>query len=400
MLHILRRLLCLLLCLLMPMTALAETMPSAEDLLAAAFRRYSTMGACVAVFENGEVTYTYTYGTRTNGGEPVTEDTLFQVGSISKMVANMGLLQLMEAKSIPLDAEIGSVLGYEVRHPVYKSLPVTLRQLMTHTAALRDSHLYNNALSGDGEPLEKLLTRQRNFTFFSGYKPGHRRQYSNFGGGLIGSLIEKLSAQTLDDYMQEHVFAPLDITAAFQPSRFAEDAPFADLYHMPKKKLAKRLSDDVTCVETPDPERHYFLTAGKLVISAPDLCKLLIALCDGGVCGNTRLLKESTVEEMLTVQNHRGSVSCKSGHGLFVNIIENDQVEGRTLYGHGGKAHGMLCAAYFDPTDRTGVVMLTNGCKNESMHNNVGMLGRQILSICYEHIIDPTHETEDPFAVE
>jgi len=392
-----KRLLCLLLCLLISLPASAE---SVEDRLAAAFRRYSTMGASVAVFENGRITYTYTYGTRTNGGEKITPDTLFQVGSISKMTACIGLMQLMEKNGIPLDAEIGTVLGYEVKHPRYPSSPVTLRQLMTHTASLRDSHLYNNALAGDGLPLQNLLAKQRNFTFFSGYRPGTRRVYSNFGGGIIGSLIEALSGKTLDDYMQENVFGPLDINAAFQPSRFEANAPFADMYHMPQKKLAKRLVDDPISITEPEPEQNYFLTAGKLIISAPDLCKLLIALCDGGVCGNVRLLKESTVAEMLTPQNHRGSVNCQSGHGLFVNIITDDQVEGRTLYGHGGKAHGMLCAAYFDPSDRTGVVMLTNGCQNNSMHNGVGMLGRQVLSICYEHIIEPNHRTEDPFAVE
>lgn len=74
-------------------------------------------------------------------------------------------------------------------------------------------------------------------------------------------------------------------------------------------------------------------------------------------------------------------------------------MDGRLLYGHGGKANGMLCAAYFDPTDRTGVVMLTNGCQNRSAYNGVGMLGRQILSLCYEQLIDPTHEAEDPFEV-
>ena len=103
---------------------------------------------------------------------------------------------------------------------------------------------------------------------------------------------------------------------------------------------------------------------------------------------------------MTTRQDYRGSVYCQTGHGLFMNIITNDQVEGRTMYGHGGRAHGMLCAAYFDPTDRTGVVMLTNGCQSESMHNGVGMLGRRILTLCYEQIINPTHQREDPFAVE
>jgi len=391
------RLLCVLLALALPASAAIQT---PQERLDAAFRKYSTLGACVAVFENGEITFTHTYGVRAIGGEKVTEDTLFQVGSISKMIANIGLLQLMEAKNIPLDAELGDVLGYAVRHPQFPSVPVTLRQLMSHTASLRDTRMYDNGLNGNGFTLQNLLTKQSEYTFYSAYEPGKRREYSNFGGGIIGSVIEQLSGETLDDYMHANVFAPMGINAAFQPARFAADAPFADMFRMPDRYLAKRLSDDKTLVTSPDPDRHYGFTAGKLILSAPDLCRLLIALCDGGVYKNTRILKESTVSEMLTRQDHRGSVACESGNGLFVNIITDHQVQGRTLYGHGGKANGMLCAAYFDPTDRTGVVMLTNGCQNQSMHNGVGMLGRVILSLCYEHVIEPTHETVDPFAVE
>ena len=391
------RLLCLLLALSVSASAQSLTV---QERLNAAFRKYSTLGASVAVFENGKITFTHTYGVRAIGGEKVTEDTLFQVGSISKMIANIGLLQLMEAKKIPLDAEIGDVLGYPVRHPQYPSVPVTLRQLMTHTASLRDTRMYDSSVDGDGYTLKNLLTKQNDYTFYSAYEPGTRREYSNFGGGMIGSLIEKLSQQTLDDYMQQNLFDPMGVSAAFQPARFEQGAPFADMFHMPDRYLAKRLSDDKKLVTGPDPDRHFYLTAGKLIISAPDLCRLLIALCDGGVYQNTRILKESMVAEILTPQNHRGSVACKSENGLFMNIITDHQVQGRTLYGHGGKANGMLCAAYFDPTDRTGVVMLTNGCQNKSMHNGVGMLGRVVLTLCYEHIIEPTHETIDPFAVE
>jgi len=391
------RLLCVLLALALPASAAIQT---PQERLDAAFRKYSTLGACVAVFENGEITFTHTYGVRAIGGEKVTEDTLFQVGSISKMIANIGLLQLMEAKNIPLDAELGDVLGYAVRHPQFPSVPVTLRQLMSHTASLRDTRMYDNGLNGNGFTLQNLLTKQSEYTFYSAYEPGKRREYSNFGGGIIGSVIEQLSGETLDDYMHANVFAPMGINAAFQPARFAADAPFADMFRMPDRYLAKRLSDDKTLVTSPDPDRHYGFTAGKLILSAPDLCRLLIALCDDGYYQQTPLLSARAVGDITTRQDFIGSVQCETGHGLFMNIIKDDQVEGRTLYGHGGKAYGMICAAYFDPADRTGVVMLTNGCEDDSVHNGVGMLGRVIMRICYNRIVNPTHETENPFAVE
>jgi len=370
-----------------------------EDELAAVFRRYSTLGASVAVIQNGEITYTYTYGKQRIGGDAVTEDTLFQVGSISKMIANIGLMQLLDEHEIALDDEIGDVLGYPVRHPAYPNTPVTLRQLMTHTAALRDSGDYQHALNGQPRPLSDLFGKRAQWTFDEETEPGMLRAYSNFGGGLIGSLIEKLSGQTLDAYMQQNVFEPLGITAAYQAGLLPEELPAADMYRMPDKQLAKRLREDLSVLTQPDAQTHYWLTAGKLIISAPDLAKLLIVLCDGGECGGTQLLRYQTVKEMTTRQDHRGSVACESGHGLFMNIITNDQVEGRTMYGHGGKAYGMLCAAYFDPTDRTGVVMLTNGCKNNSVHNGVGMLGRAVMRVCYDDLIIPAQQAVDPFEV-
>ena len=379
----------LLVCLALPCTGAAEPVGEQLDRV---FEEYSTLGASVAVFQNGRVTYTYTCGQIRPDGPEVTADTAFQVGSISKMVACIGLLQLMDDKGVSLDDELGDVLGYEVRNPYYPEVPVTLRQLMTHTASLRDASDYDDALEGEGLPLETLLV-ERARAVFSRSEPGHERVYSNFGGGLIGPLIEALSGMALDDYMAQNVFEPLGVTAAYQASRLVGKVPLADMYLMPEGRLAKRPGDDASALE------DYCFTAGKLVISAQDLCKILIALCDGGVCGDARILKESQVAEMTARQDHIGSVFCDSGNGLFLNVITDAEVPGRTLLGHGGKAYGMLCAAYFDPTDRTGVVMLTNGCDNRSDRNGIGVLGREILTLCYQEIIDPLHQVEDPFEV-
>lgn len=354
----------------------------------------------MAVFQNGEITNVITYGQKRIGGEDITADTAFQVGSISKMVANIGLLLLLDEQGIPLDAEIGDILGYPVRNPAYPDEPVTLRQLMTHTASLRDGADYQSAIAGRVTPLSTVLGARARRHFYAACKPGAKRMYSNFGGGLIGVLIEKLSGQTLDDYLQEHLFAPLGVTAAYQAALLPPDVPTADLFRMPEKRIAKTLRDDTACVTVPDPESHYYLTAGKLILSAPDLAKILITLCDGGEYQGESILPSSIVREMTTVQDHIGSVQCDSGSSLFLNILTDTQVEGRTLYGHGGKAYGMICAAYFDPTDRTGVVLLTNGCNDDRMHNGVGMIGRSVLTLCYEHLIDPVLAARDPFEVQ
>lgn len=363
--------------------------------------RYATLGASIAVIQNGEITFTHVYGLRQKDGAPVTPDTAFQVGSISKMVAGMGVMALVEEGLITLDQDLGKALGFSLRNPQYPDTPVTLRQVMSHTAGLRDSSLYQEALLGKGQPLPQLFSGEGlGHAFLRDFEPGTRQQYSNFGGGLAGALIRALTGQALDDALRERLFAPLGITAGYRASSLPRELPLADLYAMPGRRLLKALQPGPGAGTDSGFREDYCFTAGKLIISAPDLAKLLIALCDGGMYRDVRVLRESTVAEMLTPQNHRGSVDCESGRGLYLNILTDRLVQGRTLYGHGGRAYGMLCAAYFDPTDRTGVVMLTNGCNNREGYGEVGMLSRAVTRLCYGALLDPVHVPRDPFLVE
>ena len=89
------------------------------------------------------------------------------------------------------------------------------------------------------------------------------------------------------------------------------------------------------------------------------------------------------VEAMRQLQNNIGSVRCESDRGLNLNIITDEIVPGRTMYGHQGKAYGMIAAAYGDPQDQTGVVMITNGC-DDSTFNSVARIVRALMTEIYE----------------
>lgn len=396
----------LLICLLLPASSMACPCGGADEhrirqtAMNEIFERYRTLGACVVILQNGEVEDVFCYGQRDPGGEDITPNTLFRVASISKMITAIGVLQLWEQGLVTMDGDLSDIFGFSVRSPYAPSLPVTLRQVMSHTAGLRDSGHYTLALRGKTSALRDLFAGDSaRYLFYSSVTPGSKSVYSNFGGGLLGCLIECISGQTLDSYMREHVFSPLGLTAAYSAALLPADAALANLYIMPQKWLSQKLSEDAPPSQTPDFERDYDLSAGKLIISAPDLAKLLIALCDGGIYHNVRILSESAVKEQQTPQNNLGSVSCQSGRGLCMNILTDEQVQGRTLYGHGGKASGMLCAAYFDPADRSGVVMLTNGCNNRPMRNGVGLLGREILQLGYDRFFGDSYCAESPFLV-
>lgn len=378
----------------------AEEAAALDETLNRDFTKYSAMGACVILFENGEVSYVYTTGVQKLGGDPITPGCGFRVGSISKMVSCIGLMKLVEEGKCSLDDDLSDLLGFPVRNPDYPETPITLRQLLTHTAGFAEPFLYTKATRGEALPLPRAFSGgQLETAFLPGARPGHMREYSNFGGGMLGVIIERLSGEDLDAYMRRILFDPLDIDAAYQTGLMPKDVPLCNIYHMPGKTLGRELSHDEPVDTTTDPYLHYNRTAGSLTITPEGLAKIMIMLCEGGIYGDVRILKASSVKEMCTLQNYRGSVQCDSGQGLFMNIITDYQVEGRTLYGHGGKAYGMLCAAYFDPLDRTGVIMLTNGCNNNSMYYGVGMAGRVVLSHVYDALEMSGYEAVSPYTI-
>ncbi|NLI21010.1 MAG: beta-lactamase family protein [Clostridiales bacterium] len=379
----------------------ADAALNTDGKLAAAFKRYQTLGAVVCVIENGRISHTYCYGSLDRKGTPITADTLFRVGSISKMVTAMGILKLAEEGRVTLDGDLSDWLGFPVRNARYPATPLTLRQLMSHTTGLRDNGHYTLALRGQAAPLATLFGGSANkYLFVDGAEAGTVAQYTNFGGGILGSVLESVTGQTVDAYLKETIFDPLGVTAAYQTALLPETAVVSDQYDMPSRVLSAKVRDGAPAALVPDPQADYTLTAGKLTISAPGLAKIVIALCDGGIADGVRVLRESSVAAMREPQNGIGSVSCQSGWGLCLNILPDTPTAGRTIYGHGGKSGGMLCAAYFDPNDRTGVVMLTNGCDNRPVRNGVGMLSLAVIRLCYAGLIDGRHVTEDPWLVD
>ena len=373
-----------------------------DKILTRDFKAYSTLGGCVVLIENGEITYTFSYGMRTLGGDPITPETAFRVGSISKMVSAVGLMKLVEEGKAHLDDDLSDLLGFSIRSPYAPDVPITLRQLMTHTAGLGDPFLYTRATRFDAVPLPRLFDEDQLLnTFLEKAVPGKVCEYSNLGGGIMGSIIEQLSGEELDSYMRRILFDPLGIdAAAYQTALIPEDVPMCNIYRMPEKELGRELSREEPCDTSYAPMLHYNRTAGSLTITPMGLAKILLMLCEGGIYEDQRILNNSTVREMCTLQDFRGTVQCETGRGLFMNIITDYQVEGRTLYGHGGKAYGMLCAAYFDPEDRTGIVMLTNGCLADSMYHGVGKLGRFVLTHVYDALEASGYEAESPYLVE
>ncbi len=393
-----RRIVALLLALLLPTSALAATYcecPDAathaarEEAIVRQLQAYRAVGASVALVKDGRIIDMFHYG-RADKEEkiPVDGDTYFRIGSITKMVTAVGVLQLVEDGTLALDADLSDYFDFTVRNPRFPDVPVTLRQIMTHTASLLDTYHYNRATNPPNIEIVALRhVLDGNFTAknFSNFTPGTKVDYSNFGGGIMGSLVEQVTGYTIDEYMQWKVFHRIGVEGGYHTPCLPYGARIANIYSAGSGSLKLDMMDSEDEHMDPAPDYNYVHTAGALCMTAEGLAKVIIALAgDGSVDGN-RLLNPETVQEMRTRQNNRGSVTCDSDRGIHLNIIEDRIVKGRTLYGHQGKAYGMICAAYFDPTDGTGVVLLTNGC-DDSTVNSVARIARGVIVAAYEYL--------------
>ena len=336
-------------------TALAESL---DDTLARVFPRYGAIGAVVVVAKDGEIVYHYDYGLANKTHKtPITPTTYFRAASVTKLVSALRVMQLVEEGLIDLDAPIGDYLGFEVLNTRHQSEPITLRHLMTHTSAIRDSGGFSSNL-----PLDKFLdaSLKHNGNWYD-RAPGSKYQYSNFGAGLMGSVMEAVTGKNVNDAVHEGVFDPLGIDAAYHISLLGNFDDAATMYQDTgtlKKSPAAYLRESWD--PSVDPNRHYGLTYGSLWIRGDDLCKLGIMLCEGGTVDGVQLLQPETIEQMMACQEGLGGVTVDSPYGLSMHRVST-LIDDRMVYGHQGRSNGSLCNLYFEPQSHFVFALITNG---------------------------------------
>ncbi|MDR0898460.1 MAG: beta-lactamase family protein [Oscillospiraceae bacterium] len=303
---------------------------------------YAPVGWIGALHRPGEEPRFLWGGQAVVGEKPVEKDTIFRVASISKMFGAAAALRLVKRGKLSLDDPASEVLGFDT------TKPITLRQLITHTAALDDTALYDEVLGQPDAPtLEDLLK----MSYFH-YAPGTRGKYSNLGAGVVGMLVEAASGQFFDDFIRQEFFTPYGIDASFHPQRIVNKERMANCYEVPPGRLAYCAAEIAALPldATPNPQRNYYIPAGKLMISAPDLLTAI-----------EHLLKEDA--DMFVSQNRIGSVTCDAGRGLGAAVADGLFAPNRVFWGHQGNAYGALCEAWIEPSTGTAAVFLTNGVR-------------------------------------
>jgi CubicO group peptidase (beta-lactamase class C family) len=235
-------------------------------------------GAEVAIVKDGTVVTERGYGfSDVEKRMPVDPKlTLFRPGSVSKLITWTAVMQQVEAGKIDLDADINEYLDFKITGLGGK--PITMRDLMQHTAGFEEHAKGVISAKNDLPTFEEMLKTSVPARIFA---PGSTPAYSNYGASLAGYIVERVSGETFDGYLEKHIFEPLDM----KHSSFRQPLPAALEPFM--SKGYRVASGEAQPFEYVGPR-----PAGSMSASADDMAHFMIAhLQDGEYDGNRILSK-------------------------------------------------------------------------------------------------------------
>ncbi|KZV14882.1 penicillin-binding protein [Dorcoceras hygrometricum] len=283
-----------------------------------ALRRNDIAGGVVAVVKDGQLLFARGYGYADLAARtPVSANgTLFRPGSTSKLFTWTAVMQLVEQGKLELDRDVNAYLDFRI--PPYQGKPVTLRELMTHTPGFED--VTRDLMPATPEQLD-LGHYLKTHLPVRIFPPGELVAYSNYGCGLAGYIVQRVSGQPYAQYVEQHILKPLGM----DHSSFGQPLPPALAPLMSKGYL--RASDGKPQpFELVDPA-----PAGALSTTATDMAKFMIAQLQDGRYGDAEILKPATVQLMHSPQY----APAPGMPGFDLGFYQEDR-NGLRIIGHAG----------------------------------------------------------------
>ena len=292
-------------------------------------------GLAYAVVADGEITEVGARGVVKIGGDTeVTPDTPFVIGSISKSITALAVMQLVEAGEVDLDAEVSQYLDGFAGRPAGA---ITVRQLLSHTSGfstLQGNASHTDATSGK-DALERSVDGLAEVT--PAYGPGERWEYSNTNYQILGRLIEVVSGQEYQAYVAANILEPIGMVNSFVADGEIHESMATG--HTPwfgtKRPGAENTTDRATAPQ------------GGIIATAGDLALYMQTMMNG----QDDVLTAAGKAQMMRPAS---AASPFYGFGWYLD-------EGNGSVWHSGSTPGFETLATMVPTEKKAVVVLVNG---------------------------------------
>lgn len=275
-------------------------------------------GAVVLVVKDGKILFSKGYGySDVDKKTPIYPDrTLFRVASISKLFTWTSVMQLVEAGKLNLDGDVNTYLDFKI--PPAFGRPITLRNLMTHTPGFEET--VKNSSPNDPHQLKPLAEYLKAELPHRIYPPGTVPAYSNYGAALAGYIVQRVSGQSFEDYVDEHIFKALGMTHA--------------TYRQPLPETLKPLMSTGYNLASQRAKPFELIQdepAGSLSVSAEDIAHFMIAHLQNGQFQGAQILRPETARLM----HSRQFVNVPDMNAMALGFYEESR-NGHRIIGHGG----------------------------------------------------------------
>jgi CubicO group peptidase (beta-lactamase class C family) len=301
-------------------------------------------GAVVSVVKDGKIVFARGYGYADVARHtPVTVDaTLFRIGSVSKTFTWTAVMQLVEQGKIDLDRDVNAYIDFKV--PATFGKPVTMQNLMTHTAGFEEA-IKDLMVPSDLRPMKEWLPSHLPRQI---YPPGTTPAYSNYGATLAGYIVERVSGQSFDAYIEKNILGPLNLTR----TTFAQPLPL---------ELAPLMSKGYRVASQPPKPFELVQTqpAGSVSATAENMSRYMIAYLDDGGSGVPQLMKPETKHLMFS----RAFGTAPELNGMAHGFYEESH-NGHRIVGHGGDTQWFHSDMHLMPDDHVGFFVSYNSVGN------------------------------------
>ena len=321
------------------------------------------VGLCVVYVRDNEVAYKKQWGlkrieseeimpdgTVKRSGPAMDDEVMMRCASISKTFTATGLMQLVEKGDLDLRMDIGEILGKPIRNPKFPDTVITLEMLMSHTSSINESGGYND------------------------YEPGKCYQYCDYNYTLGGMILEKVSGERFDEYVRRHILLPLGICGGFNVDSLDREK-LASLYQWNGERYECRDEDAYAARGEKlegyrmGEDTYLFSPASGMKISAADLTKYMLMHMNHGITvDSVRILGDAISRDMQTPRSYEGDEHFGLG------LLETEMFSpGTVLTGHSAGAYGMRGVMYFNPKEKYGFIVMSNGA-HDSQNEDENMV--------------------------
>jgi CubicO group peptidase (beta-lactamase class C family) len=316
--------------------------------------RWPAVGLAVGIVRDGRPESVHAHGLADIAANtPVTDDTVFRIGSITKTFTAVAVMQLWEQGLVDLDAPANDYLrAYRLvpARPEWRA--ATVRHLLTHTAGVPEwvhpLHMIRSGWFGETYALDERLPSLGEF-YHGGLRlavePGTIWAYTDHGFATLGQIVEDVTRQPLHAYLREHIFQPLGMASTDLLRSERVRGRLAQGYTL-RAKGAKAVT-----------ERQGVTAAAGSIYSTPrDMARYVAALLGGGAGEHGSILKPETVQLMFQPHYQPDPRIPGMGLGFF-----RADVGGHGAVEHQGVVPGFNSQIFLAPDDGVGVMAFTNG---------------------------------------